>query len=176
MVDRLKDLDELLLQPTTPREAWAGMTKERVMRREIARELLHLSNGKYKIDQEAVTADEKETDIRLSSIFSEHVAVIELKLVDRVTAKYLLRTLEIQLVNKYMASAMSRSGCLLITLGIERTWKHPTNGTKIGFSQLVDLLQTEAERIVTKLGGTLRLHVHALDLRPRLPTELAKKK
>ena len=80
MVDRLKDLDELLLQPSTPREAWAGITEERVMRREIARELLHLSNGKYKIDQEAVTADEKETDIRLSSTFSEHVAVIELKL------------------------------------------------------------------------------------------------
>lgn len=34
----------------------------------------------FKVDQEAVTADEKETDIRLRSTGSEHGAVIELKI------------------------------------------------------------------------------------------------
>lgn len=176
MVDRLGDLDEILLLPDTPRDTWAGIDQEKQMRREIARALSHLSNGKYKIDQEAVTADEKETDIRLSSVVSEHVAVIELKLADGRPAKDLLATLEDQLVKKYMASASSRSGCLLITLAKERKWEYPDKDTKIDFTELVELLRIEAARIITKLGGTLRLHVHALDLRPRLPTESAKKK
>jgi hypothetical protein len=34
------------------------------------------------VDPEAVTADEKETDIRLRSVVSEQEAVIELKLAD----------------------------------------------------------------------------------------------
>ena len=49
-----------LLRDTSPREAWAGITVEKVLRREIARALDHSANGLYIIDQEAVTADEKE--------------------------------------------------------------------------------------------------------------------
>ena len=83
MNDRLADLDDLLLSDMSPRDAWAEMTNEKIIRREIARELNHAANGLYKVDQEAVTADEKETDIRLRSVSSEHEAVIELKLGDR---------------------------------------------------------------------------------------------
>ena len=79
MNDRLADLDELLLSDTSPREAWAGITHEKVLRREIARELHHSANGLYVVDQEAVTADENRTDIRLRSVVSDHEAVIELK-------------------------------------------------------------------------------------------------
>lgn len=38
------------------------------MRREIARELKNSSNEVYTVDQESVTADEKETDIRLRAL------------------------------------------------------------------------------------------------------------
>src|SRR6267378_1732086 len=64
MRDRLEDIDDLLLDDVSPREAWANITDERVMRREIARELRNHSNHVYTVDQEATTADEKETDIR----------------------------------------------------------------------------------------------------------------
>ena len=87
MVDRLDDIDDLLLRDVSPREAWAGIAEERVMRREIARELGHSANGLYKIDQEAATVDEKETDVRLRSTISTHEAIIELKLADRRTAR-----------------------------------------------------------------------------------------
>ena len=59
MRNRLLDLDELLLGDTSPRDAWAGITKENVMRREIARELKYAANGLYKVDQEDVTGEEK---------------------------------------------------------------------------------------------------------------------
>jgi hypothetical protein len=80
MRDRIEDIDDLLLQDVSPREAWAGITDERLMRRELARELRNTANQNYTVDQEGVTADEKETDIRLRSTGSKQQATIELKL------------------------------------------------------------------------------------------------
>jgi hypothetical protein len=155
----------------SPRDAWAGITDEKVMRREIARELSHAANGLYKVDQEAVTADEKETDIRLRSLVSDHEAVIELKLADRRTARDLHDTINNQLVKKYMAADNSRSGCLLITLAEDRGWDHPDSGKRIGLTELKSLLCDEAKRVENTMGGSVKLAVHVLDLRPRLPKE-----
>lgn len=176
MVDRLQDLDEELLRDTSPREAWSRIADEKAMRRVIAHELNHLSKGLYKIDQEAVTADEKETDIRLRSIASPYEAVIELKLADERTADDLLTTIENQLVTKYMAAETSRSGCLLVTLARHRTWHYPDAKHVIDFTQLIALLKEEASRVIEKFGGSLRLQVYALDLRPRLQTEVKQSK
>ncbi len=176
MKDRLEELNDLLLRDDSPRDTWALITQERFMRREIARELRNSAKGLYTVDQEAVTADEKETDIRLRSTASHHEAVIELKLADGRTAGDLRDTLMNQLVTKYMAAETSRSGCLMFTVSKDREWDHPDGGSTIGFTGLCALLREEAGRIVDQLGGTLRLHVHALDLRPRLPTEKRKTK
>ena len=174
--DRLAELDDLLLRDTSPRDAWAGITDERVMRREIARELNHAANGLYKVDQEAVTADEKETDIRLRSVVSDHEAVIELKIADRRSARDLRDTIYDQLVTKYMAAENSRSGCLLVTLAKDHKWKHPDNGTLIGPEELKSILRQEAKRVEGEMGGMVALSVHLLDLRPRLTIEKTGKK
>lgn len=171
MKDRLADLDDLLLRDASPREAWAGISDERVMRREIARELGYAANSIYTVDQEAVTADEKETDIRLRSVAFNHEAVIELKLGDGRTAKDLRDTIENQLVKKYMAAENSRSGALLITLAKDRKWDHPDQGHRINVEELFSLLHTEAKRVQEALGGAVVITVHFLDLRPRLPLE-----
>ena len=171
MKDCLSDLDDLLLRDDSPREAWAGISSEKIMRREIARELSYSANGIYKVDQEAVTADEKETDIRLLSTSSDYEAVIELKLADRRTARDLRDTIERQLVKKYMAAENRRSGSLLITLARNRNWEHPESGTRIGIDELISLLQSEAGRIQESLGGAVSVDVHFLDLRKRLPLE-----
>lgn len=171
MKDRLSDLNDLLLRDVSPREAWAGISDERVMRREIARELSHATNSIYTVDQEAVTADEKETDIRLRSSLSRHQAVIELKLADNRTATNLLNTIENQLVKKYMAAEDSKAGALLITLSRHREWQHPIEKRKIDPEELVTLLRAEANRVQQALGGRTYIYVHLLDLRPRLDTE-----
>lgn len=171
MKDRLSDLDDLLLRDTSPREAWAGILDERVMRREIARELSHAANSTYTVDQEAVTADEKETDIRLRSILSKHEAVIELKLGDGRSATDLRDTVEKQLVRKYMAAEYSKAGALLVTLAKDRQWKHPDEKRMIKADELLLLLTAEANRVQQALGGGTYIYVHLLDLRPRLPTE-----
>ena len=171
MNDRLADLDDLLLSDASPREAWAGITVERIMRREIARELGHAANGLYKVDQEAVKADEKKTDIRLRSVVSEHEAVIELKLGDSRSARALRDTIKNQLVKKYMAAENARSGCLLVIRARKNRWIHPDTNALIDSSELRSVLHQEAKRVEEEMGGMVAVSVHLLDLHPRVPSE-----
>jgi len=174
LVDRLDDIDDLLLRDDSPREAWAGISDERVMRREIARELRNASNHAYTVDQEGVTADEKETDIRLRSSASDQQAVIELKLGDERTGRDLRDTVRNQLVRKYMAAEACRSGCLLVTISKSRTWQHPETGENLDAEGLLSMLQTESQQVAAEMGHSVLLAAKVLDLRPRLSTETAK--
>lgn len=176
--DRLDDIDELLLRDDSPRAAWALISEEKVMRREIARELGRSANHAYVVDQESVTADEKETDIRLRATASEQQAVIELKLADKRQVRDLQDTIRDQLVKKYMASELCRSGCLLITVARDGDWKHPDSKAPLDVQGLRTMLEAERAKVVAELSGVLPLHleVRVLDLRPRLPTEKSSKR
>jgi hypothetical protein len=171
-MDRLDDIGELLLRDDSPRGAWALIADEHLMRQQIARELRTSSNGAYTVNQEAVTADEKETDIRLCSTACEHEAVIELKIGDKSRSGAELRTaINDQLVTKYMAPDARKSGFLLITISGDREWQHPDTGDRLDFQGLIQMLREEAVRIEEQMVGGLRLAVFGLDLRPRLGTE-----
>ena len=171
MRDRLDDIDDLLLQDISPRELWASITDEHVMRRELARELREAGNQSYTIDQEAVTADEKETDIRFRSTDSNQQGTIELKLGDNRSGADLFNTLRDQLLTKYMAADECRAGCLLITIAKHRKWDHPKTGEKVDFEELMIILNEEADQLSRELGGTAKLMAKGIDLRPRLGTE-----
>ena len=171
MHDRLDDIDDLLLQDISPRELWASITDEHLMRRELARVLRDAANHSYTIDQESVTAEEKETDIRFRSTGSKQQGTIELKLGDERSGSDLFNTIKDQLLTKYMAADDCRAGCLLVTIARDRNWEHPKTGKKIDFEALIGLLNEEAERLSKELGGTARLMAKGLDLRPRLPPE-----
>ena len=165
--DRLSDLDDLLFTDGSPREAWAEMECEKFIRREILRELDHRRKLIYKVDQEAETADEKKTDIRLRSTASRYEAVIELKLGEKYSARVLLDTIENQLVRKYMAAENCRAGALVVTLAKDREWEHPDEARKIDVVELISLLSKEAKRIEEASTGKLAIAVHFLDLRPQ---------
>jgi hypothetical protein len=171
MRDRLDDIDDLLLQDVSPREAWADITDEHVMRRELARELRNTANKNYTVDQESVTADEKETDIRLRSTGSKQQAAIELKLGDDRSAADLFNTIKDQLLTKYMAADECRAGCLLVTIAKDREWEDPKTRKRLDFEALIALLSEKAKRLSEELGGAAKLMAKGLDLRPRLATE-----
>jgi hypothetical protein len=171
MRDRLDDIDDLLLQDISPRQLWANITDEHVMRRELARELRNAANQNYTVDQESVTADEKETDIRLRSTGSRQQAAIELKLGDNRSATDLFNTIKDQLLTKYMAADECRAGCLLVTISKDREWEHPKTGKRVDFDSLMDLLREEAKRLSQEFGGAAKIMAKGLDLRPRLATE-----
>ena len=174
MKDRLADLDELLLSDESPRQLWARISEEKLIRREIARKLKDTANDIYRVNQEAVTSEEKETDIRLCSTVSDHEAVIELKIADNRTARDLRDTIQSQLVERYMGPDNRKSGCLLISLSRDRWWRHPNNNTRLNLSGLKSLLCQEAMKVEQKMAGNVRLGVHVLDLRPPLPRDAQK--
>ena len=172
IIDRLDDLEDLLLQDTSPRAAWALIQDETIMRREIARALRISANHAYTVDQEAVTADQKETDIRLRSTGSNQQSVIELKIGEKErSARELRNAIREQLVTKYMAPEECGAGCLLIITSTDRTWQHPETAKILDLYALIELLNTEVENIVSEMRGGLRLAVRGLNLRPRLAAE-----
>lgn len=168
LIDRLDDLDDLLLQDISPRAAWAVIRDEKVMRRLIALQLHNASNDAYTVDQEAVTADEKETDIRLRVASSGQQGTIELKIGENWTGRALRDTIRSQLVAKYMAAESCRSGCLVVTVASDRKWEHPDTGEVLDIAGLRALLNAEASKVIEDLSGSLRLAVKVLDLTPRL--------
>lgn len=171
ILNRLEDLEDHLLQDDSPRELWATISDEKVMRREIARVLAVNANGIYTVDQEGVTADEKETDIRLRVAKHDLQGVIELKLGDKRSGRDLRDTLKSQIVKKYMAPENRRVGFLLITVARERNWDHPETGATLDIDGLRKMLECEAEKIVNEMGWSLKLAVMVLNLRTRLPKE-----
>ena len=172
MSDRLDDIDDLLLQDISPREAWAGIREERVLRRELARELRNMANQVYTVDQEGVTADEKETDIRLRATGSKQQGTIELKIGEKKRSAAELRAaLKDQLLTKYMAADECRSGCLVVSIASDKQWRHPDSGEQLSFEGLIAVLNEEAERLSRELSGAAKLAARGLDLRPRLSTE-----
>jgi hypothetical protein len=174
MRDRLEDIDDLLLQDISPREAWANIAKEHLMRRELARELRSCANSMYTVDQEAATADEKETDIRLRATRSSQQATIELKIGEKPRSAAVLRkAVKDQLLEKYMAAEDCRAGCLVVTIRSNKTWAHPDGGVRLDLMGLIAMLNEEATRLTAELGGSIRLMAKGLDLRPRLKTERA---
>ncbi len=175
--DRLDDLQELMLRDTAPRAAWAMVNDENSLRPAIAREFEVGARGAYTVDQEAVTVDGKETDIRLRAP-SGHQATIELKVGEKSRSAAELRdTIQNQLVLKYMAHKSARSGCLLVTVAKSgRTWRHPDDGRKIDKSELQKLLDEAALEAQSRLGGEARVFARVLDLTPRLTTEAKAKR
>lgn len=173
MVDRLDDFDDVLVQDVSPRAVLALISEERVMRQWIASQLKTSANRLYTVDQEAVTADEKETDIRLRALSGQE-AIIELKVGEKDWSGKVLRdTLRNQLVAKYMAAECCKSGCLMVTVASNRQWEHPDSGVKIDVDGLRAMLEAEAQAIITEMGGAVLLYVKILDLRPRLAKENA---
>lgn len=172
LVDRLDDLQELLLRDTGPRAGWALIDDEITLRPLIARELEMAAREAYTVDQEAVTADGKETDIRLRAV-SGYQATIELKVGEKGrSARELCDTIDEQLVKKYMAHRDARTGCLLVSVSDPvRYWLHPDTGERIDRFGLQTLLQAKADEAQRRLGGEARVLARVLDLVPRLSTE-----
>lgn len=141
------------------------------MRREIARVLRQTASGLYSVDQEGVTADEKETDIRLRMNDVDLEGVIELKLGDGRSGRDLRDTIREQLVLKYMAPQACRSGCLLVTVNHTRQWDDPDSGARIAVEGLEAWLKQEAEKVAAEMGGLLQITARVLDLRARLTIE-----
>jgi hypothetical protein len=174
--DNLDDLEDVLLQDDSPREIWQLIQDEKLMRRAISKELRLISKNSYFIIQEAVTAEEKETDIRIKLRDCDLEGVIELKLGDGRSGRDLRDTLNEQIVKKYLAPRNRRVGCLLVTVNSGKHWDHPDTGASLDINGLRRMLEEQTRQVIEESGWSLKIAVKVLDLRPRLPTEKMLKK
>lgn len=170
--DRLDDLQDLMGIDASPKAAWAEVSDENTLRPAIAHVLDGMFKGAYTVDQEAVTVDGKETDIRFRAL-SRYQASIELKVGEKPRSGRELRdTIETQLVKKYMAARNARTGCLLVTVANpDKRWDHPDTGRSLDRHQLQQMLTEAAQLAQQRLGGDARVMARVLDLTPRLPKE-----
>lgn len=176
LIDRLDELADVLQQDGSPRELWSQITIERLLRRAVGKELANLAKGAYSVSHEEVTAEEKETDLRLRSSGHDLEAVIELKVGENgYSFKDLSKTLSDQLVGRYMKPEARRVGCLLISVSKSKTWEHPEDGRVMQIEEVIDLLQKQADGITRGLGYESLLMVRALDLRDPMPKPDRKK-
>ena len=153
--DRMDDLLGLMLQDTSPRAAWAMVTDENSLRPAIALQLDQMSRGAYTVDQESVTADGKETDIKFRAL-SGYQATIELKIGEKSrSGKELRDTIRNQLVNKYMAASNAKSGCPVVTVAdATKRWQHPDTGERIDRHQLQQMLNEAPNLLNSALAET----------------------
>ena len=142
------------------------------MRPAIAHELDVMSRGAYPVDQESVTVDGKETDIKFRAL-SSYQATIELKIGEKShSGKELRASIEDQQVTKYMAANNARTGCLVVTVADpKKRWQHPDTGMLIDRHQLQQMLNEAAQLAQQRLGGDARVMARVLDLTPRLRKE-----
>jgi hypothetical protein len=162
-----------LTRDESPRATWQKITDEHEMRRMISYQLKISAASAYTIDQEGVTADEKETDIQLRAQ-SGQGAVIELKLGEKWSGRQLRDAIKDQLVVKYLAPEKRRAGCLLVTLGSDHRWDHPATGARLDVDGLREMLRERAAFVEKDLGWSVRLGVRVLDLRSRFTPGAAK--
>jgi hypothetical protein len=173
LVDRLDDLQDLMLDDASPRRAWAAVERETDLRPAVAHQLQMMALGAYSVDQEGVTADEKRTDVRLRSPYGPE-APIELKIGEKWTAAKLFDAVSKQLVALYMAPTDTRTGCLLVTVSNPtHMWKHPDTGHELDGACLQSLLAAAALEAQHRLGGEALVSARVLDLRPRVGTKAA---
>jgi hypothetical protein len=165
--DRLDDLEEMLRGDASPRKGWSQIQDECAMRQVIANELEHSANGLYSVPQEAATANENFTDIRLRVAGHDLEAVIELKIGERWSGRELRDTIKDQLVDKYLVPENRRVGCLLVTVASTRTWQHPESGAALDPVALQSLLEETAAAVADRMGHSVRLIARVLDLRPK---------
>jgi hypothetical protein len=168
---RLDELEDMLKSDASPRETWARTRIERELRRLIAHELETMAHGAYTVIQEAVSADEKETDIRLLSTSSAEAGVIELKVGENASGADLRATIQDQLVRKYLQPEHRRAGYLVVTVGSDEGWLHPESRQRLDADGLRQLLSEEAARVEQAMRGQVSIGIRVLDLRPTLAIE-----
>jgi len=167
MMDRLDDLcHDITHDDFTDRRTLRTIKEEVEMQRTLARRLREMARGAYTITREDEVADQKRTDIRLSTVLGDQKAAIEIKLADkRWSLTQLERALRNQLVGQYLRHQDSKVGCLLLTYdGTKSFWRHPDTQGRLSFPEMVGYLEGIAKKIEHDMEHDVRLAVCGLDL------------
>ena len=140
---------------------------EQELRKWLQRELQRRSRGRYVVPQEEEIDLQQRPDLRLHNPHTCPVG-IEVKWAENWTVPQLLERLENQLVGQYLRDYHAQYGIYVLGLidPTRRFWKNPSNGTELGFDQMVEIVAEAALRITLSRADILDIFVIPIDFRP----------
>ncbi len=143
---------------------------EHAVQLRLKTEFERIANGLYSAYRETEVAERNAPDFIVSSTTTRAEVAIEVKVADNnYTIKNFVSIIHNQLIGKYLRMPGVREhGVLLITYhGKKQYWKRPDTAERLGFRQVVELLQREAAAAVVQHGGVRGLGVVGIDLTDR---------
>lgn len=157
-LDRLDDLRRHVESGDySERERYQGV-QEKAVQLYVAAKLDLMRRDHFTVERESVVADDNRTDVRLRNPHFDGVLTIEIKLIEKWSMKDLERTIEHQLVDKYLRSDQSSHGVLLVA----RT-AHEGGAARAPNAELVRRLNEEASRVQRERDDVDRLAVVLID-------------
>lgn len=167
MMDRLEDLaHDLAHGDFSDRRTLRGIDEEIEVQRTLSWRLKERANGVYRVIREEEVADAKQTDIRLATVAgADERVVAEVKIADKWTLRKLAEALRKQLVGQYLRHESCTRGCLLLIYrGEKKWWLNPDDGTRLGFSEVIGVLQEMARALEREQWDRIRIELFGLDL------------
>lgn len=139
-------------------------------RKFIGQWLREHSHGHYSVPQEEELADGSRMDIRIHGNGFDAPVPIELKIADnKLTITNLIERLNNQLCGQYLRDTRSNCGIFLVVyLGNKKYWEGEAKGERYSFDELIQILRSNADLIVTNHRKIEALDVVSIDLSKRL--------
>ena len=167
MMDRLEDLvHDLAAGDFSDRRTVRGIDEETEVQRTLSWRLNEKARGVYRVMREEEVADAKKTDIRLVTVAgADERVVAEVKIADKWSLTELAKALREQLVGQYLRHKKCTCGCFLLTYhGRKNYWVHTDDGTRLAFSEVIDVLREKARSLEREHWDRIRIEVFGLDL------------
>lgn len=174
-VDRLENLKRDLEDGDTSIADVLRLVKlETEMRNYIGDWCRQQAGGRYIIPQEEELADAKRPDLRFHGGASIGPVPTELKLAEKWTGPRLFERLDAQLCGDYLRDRRSSRGIFLLIHQGEKAgskWTLPDSGNKVGFSELIEALQTHWSVLESRYPHVDDVRVIGIDLTKRRGAE-----
>ena len=170
VVDRLCDINDHARHGRfNNRIAWrqddASRADEKIVQLGIAEQLLSRANGAYSVEREPEHGSSVKPDISVQRSGISGALPVEIKVADSWSYSQLLEAISDQLIGRYMKSCSSTHGILVITYhGKKKTWRPRTGQRAVGFADLPDALQREANDCAVSSPDIMQVSVIGIDL------------
>jgi hypothetical protein len=166
VIDRLRDIDhDFHNHDFSDIETVRKFKIEDALQKNIAAKLENMQRTHYSVTREGEVYDKKRPDIRLSARGYGGRATIEIKIGDSWSLAELKSAVRKQLAGQYLRHKNCSLGVLLVTYAGRKKFKMPRSGKSVGYKEVIEVLQAEANAI--QGSSNLKVRVVGFDLRKK---------
>ncbi|QYJ00664.1 hypothetical protein KUV46_15220 [Thalassovita mediterranea] len=151
-------------EDATSKKVLLRAAKEDEVRDWLMERLNLQANGRYTCFREAQVHNVKRPDVVVSATTMDSQVAIELKHSDKGwTYNDLCKAIDQQLVGRYLLPENRRSGLLVVSRHKKKFWRHPCDGRRMNFSDLICELKEYAKTVQSGHASTISIDVVGID-------------